>query len=323
MRRLKELAKSIAAEVREHIASSVAPLGARLDGLENAVAELPASRNGIDGDPGERGEKGDPGPAGKDGRDGADGKDGAPGPAGEKGEKGDSGPAGKDGLDGVDGKDGAPGASGEKGEKGDPGPAGRDGGNGVDGKDGARGLDGKDGRDGRDGKDGESGRDALAVVPLDGIDPAKTYPRGTWAFHRGGTICALRATDPIGEDGLLKAGWAVAMEGIFQRTETWIDEGREVETLTEFTSGRRHVDTIITSMVRYRGVYKDGTDYRCGDLVTWGGSVWHCEVSLTSARPDAGNADWKLAVKRGANGRDGLPGKDARPAITAREGAPR
>lgn len=60
-----------------------------------------------------------------------------------------------------------------------------------------------------------------------------------------------------------------------------------------------------------RGVYVDGAEYAPGDVVTWAGSVWICQAP-TVQKP--GQADtWRLAVKRG---RDGKDGKDAAPAKT-------
>jgi hypothetical protein len=51
----------------------------------------------------------------------------------------------------------------------------------------------------------------------------------------------------------------------------------------------------------YRDVYKEGEAYERGDLVTWGGSVWHCDKA-TNAKP--GTDDWTLAVKKGRDGKD-------------------
>jgi hypothetical protein len=59
-----------------------------------------------------------------------------------------------------------------------------------------------------------------------------------------------------------------------------------------------------------RGVFKDGTEYDKGDGVTWGGSFWIAQRD-TQSKPDAGNGDWRLAVKKG---RDGKDAKDARTA---------
>lgn len=52
-----------------------------------------------------------------------------------------------------------------------------------------------------------------------------------------------------------------------------------------------------------RGVYRDGSEYKAGDGVTWGGSFWIAQKD-TSAKPDAGD-DWRLSVKRGRDGKHG------------------
>lgn len=56
-------------------------------------------------------------------------------------------------------------------------------------------------------------------------------------------------------------------------------------------------------VMRYRQVYQEGKDYDRGDTVTWGGSLWHCE-GKTSAKPDAPDSGWRLAVKKGRDGKD-------------------
>lgn len=57
----------------------------------------------------------------------------------------------------------------------------------------------------------------------------------------------------------------------------------------------------------FEGVYQEGQSYDKGNLVTWGGSSWHCNAA-TTAKPGDGSKDWTLMVKRGRDGRDG---KDA------------
>jgi hypothetical protein len=52
-----------------------------------------------------------------------------------------------------------------------------------------------------------------------------------------------------------------------------------------------------------RGVFKDGTAYRSGDGVTWGGSFWIAQRD-TKSKPDANTGDWRLAVKKGRDGKD-------------------
>jgi len=57
-------------------------------------------------------------------------------------------------------------------------------------------------------------------------------------------------------------------------------------------------------VVLYRGVYRDGETYDAGDAVTWGGSLW-IALRRTASKPGDGSADWRLAVKKGRDGRDG------------------
>lgn len=54
-----------------------------------------------------------------------------------------------------------------------------------------------------------------------------------------------------------------------------------------------------------RGVYREGQTYEHGDAVTWGGSLWIAQRE-TSAKPETGS-DWRLAVKRGRDGKDATP----------------
>jgi hypothetical protein len=52
-----------------------------------------------------------------------------------------------------------------------------------------------------------------------------------------------------------------------------------------------------------RGVFKDSGDYERGDAVSWGGSVWIAQRATTD-KPDGPDSGWRLAVKRGRDGRD-------------------
>ena len=55
--------------------------------------------------------------------------------------------------------------------------------------------------------------------------------------------------------------------------------------------------------MRYRGVWHEGMECRVGDLVTHSGSIFYCHAPTTKMRPGP-SADFQLAVKRGANGKD-------------------
>lgn len=56
-------------------------------------------------------------------------------------------------------------------------------------------------------------------------------------------------------------------------------------------------------VVLYRGIYHEEATYDAGDAVTWGGSLW-IALRRTSAKPGDGSTDWRLAVKKGRDGRD-------------------
>jgi len=65
------------------------------------------------------------------------------------------------------------------------------------------------------------------------------------------------------------------------------------------------VHEIKTAIVLDAGVWKDGTAYVAGDGVTLGGSFFIAQTA-TSAKP-GGSDDWRLAVKRGNDGKDLRP----------------
>lgn len=54
----------------------------------------------------------------------------------------------------------------------------------------------------------------------------------------------------------------------------------------------------------FEGVYQEGKAYERGSMVTWGGSMWHCNEP-TSSKPQDGVKVWTLAIKRGRDGKDG------------------
>jgi Collagen triple helix repeat (20 copies) len=65
------------------------------------------------------------------------------------------------------------------------------------------------------------------------------------------------------------------------------------------------VHEIKTAIVLDAGVWKEGTAYQAGDGVTLGGSFFIAQAE-TSAKPGKSD-DWRLAVKRGTDGRDWRP----------------
>lgn len=231
--------------------------------------DLRDGRDGKDGVPGERGEKGDAGEKGEQG---------PPGPKGDKGEAGPEGPAGIPGEPGAVGEPGPQGVQGERGltgEKGEPGPAGKDGADGRDGKDGApgeRGERGEKGEPGRDGKEGPAG--AKGDAGRDGRDGSP------------------------GRDGKDGFGFDDLNVELAEDQRTVVHRFRKGETVKEF---RTALPVVID-----RGVFKEGSAYAKGDGVTYGGSFWIAQRD-TGERPEASDA-WRLAVKRGRDGKDGAKG---------------
>lgn len=60
------------------------------------------------------------------------------------------------------------------------------------------------------------------------------------------------------------------------------------------------------SEFKYCGVWQPGTVYRESNSVTDSGSLWMCMAPQTTQRPGDG-PDWRLAVKRGKDGKDARP----------------
>lgn len=66
------------------------------------------------------------------------------------------------------------------------------------------------------------------------------------------------------------------------------------------------------SVPTYRGVFDRDVEYKAGDFVTYGGSMWHCNgkdlwLGLDEHPVPGKSAAWTLAVKCGRDGRDAKP----------------
>ena len=309
----KELAQRVMTALERFVARATEQAERRFETLlEQRVAAIPTIKGdpgepgqpGEPGKPGPVGEKGDPGPAGVgiakiyDTEDGTertlvvvttDGQEKAfPLLPGLPGAKGDAGPPGKDGPPGADGKQGEKGERGERGERGEK---------------------GEQGETGRDGLDGPPGRDALQVDPVE-LDPAKRYRKGEWATFRGGLLKASRATDAFPEDGdLEKAGWRVVINGLAEvAVEIGENDPRSFGVALKYTDGRIVMKTARLPVVLDRGVWKEGA-YEQGDGVTWDGSFWIAQRSTAPGEKPKESDAWRLSVKRGSHGRDGLRGE--------------
>lgn len=202
-------------------------------------------------------------------------------PAPERGEKGEAGPVGAAGRDGV----GLAGAVIDRsgvlvltltdGTTRDLGV--------VVGKDGAQGPQGEPG-----GK-GETGERGPAGIP--GADGAKGDP---------GEPGRDGADGKDGRDGLNgRDGFG------FDDLTVEQDDERSFKLIFAQGDARKEFPFVLP-VVLDRGVFKAEETYSAGDGVTWGGSYWIAQRE-TSAKPDTPDSGWRLAVKRGRDGKDAKP----------------
>ena len=272
--------------IKEYVSGALLSLSQKVKELETQIQSIPQPIKGEMGEPGPKGESivGPPGPAGKDGKDGADGHDG------------------KDGRDGKDGKDGES-IIGPRGEKGDPG-------NSVVGPEGPVGPRGEKGEAiaGPPGKDGADGRDAVQIDILPTIDFSRSYPRGTYGCYGGGILRAYRNTVPGEDQEFEKLGWETVVGGIRGVDITCSEDFRQVK-IAALVTGKPPYETafMIPTMI-YRDIYKPENDYLRGDVVTYSGCAWHCQVDHPKGYPGK-SEEWRMMVKSGRDGKDGEKGE--------------
>jgi hypothetical protein len=166
---------------------------------------------------------------------------------------------------------GPPGDKGEPGERGEKGEAGADGSN---GRDGAGLVDGFINRDGH-----------LIATLSDGT--TKDF----------GEIVGKDGRD--GEPG--KDGF-----GFDDMDACVLDDDRTIE-LSFRRGDEEKAFTFKWPVPVDRGVYKAGETYQPGDCVTWGGSLWIAQKE-TGEKPDSPESGFRLAVKRGRDGKDAKVG---------------
>jgi hypothetical protein len=167
----------------------------------------------------------------------------------------------------------------------------------VAGPPGEKGEPGERGENGADGKDGADGRGVRnLLIDRDG-ELVATMDDGT-----------VKSLGPVigkdGADGTDGAPGKDGRDGIdldsFDAIVT--DDDRTVE--LKFVSGEtERVASFKWPVMMDRGVYKAGDTYDAGDAVSWGGSVWVAQKQ-TDAKPDTAESGWRLAVKRGRDGKD-------------------
>lgn len=214
---------------------------------------------------------------------------------GEKGEPGVRGEKGEPGLRGERGADGDRGPQGEKGERGEPGPQGPAGEPGPQGAAGRDGVDGKDGAPGPRGEQGPAGKD----VTVDQVWPLLEAAHAKWAldFERRAQeqLQAAIAAVPRPKDGI---------DGLSIED---LDVQHDGDGNVTFTFARGDVKKSFSiRLPRFKdcGVFRDDVKYREGDGVSFGGSLWLAQRDDPEDKPGSGNGHWRLAVKKGRDGRD-------------------
>lgn len=170
----------------------------------------------------------------------------------------------------------------------------------------------KDGRDGADGRDGIDGKSFTLEDVQSIVTAAITQKQAEWAldFERRATERHDRwlASLPLPKDG--KDGKDAF--GLKDFSAAVDSDGRTV--LLTFKNDERTEHAHLTfPVVIDRGVWKekrdDGFLYEKGDGVSFGGSFWIAQVDDPQGKPEV-SKDWRLAIKRGRDGKDGRNGID-------------
>lgn len=158
-------------------------------------------------------------------------------------------------------------------------------------------------------KDGEPGKDGASVT-LEDVTGILEIAVSKWAleFERRAQDTIQKSLDKIvqpkdgspGKDGRDGLG--------FDDLQVEYD-GEKTITLKMQRGDVVKEANIVMPIVIDKGIYKDGQTYLPGDGVTWAGSYWICK-SKSAVKPDSADSGWRLAVKRGRDGKDGINGID-------------
>lgn len=75
-------------------------------------------------------------------------------------------------------------------------------------------------------------------------------------------------------------------------------DGKSLQLIRTFGDGNQKTTEIELPQLAYMGVFDAEKHYQKGDLVTHGGSMWHCNEA-NSDKPDESGGAWTLCVKKG------------------------
>jgi hypothetical protein len=146
-------------------------------------------------------------------------------------------------------------------------------------------------------KDGDPGKS----FTIDDLRPMFEAEQAKWAleFERRAADVLQHAIDkmPVPKDGRN----ALELEDL---NFSLGDDGRTLA--VKFARGELVKEWQVTFAVPLDcGVYRPESHYAKGDGVTFGGSWWIAQKDAPQGKPDSGNGDWRLSVKKGRDGKDG------------------
>lgn len=163
----------------------------------------------------------------------------------------------------------------------------------------------------KDGRDGVDGRSFTADEAKSMVDAAVTKAvqdaQQTWAldFERRAQDLFQRAYErmPIPKDG--KDGRdAIDVEGFDMSLD-----GRDLTVSLKRGDAVIAIKSIRVPGFEDRGVYRDTEQYEKGDGVSFGGSFFIAQKDHPQGKPEQ-SRDWRLAIKKGRDGKDGRNGID-------------
>jgi len=174
----------------------------------------------------------------------------------------------------------------------------------------------QDGENGRPGADGAPGRDGASIT-LDDVRPMLEAELAKWAldFERRAQGVLERAVEripapPAGKDGRDGVDGKNGRDGLALRHLSVEQVDERTMTLTLRDDERVEHVHLAFPVVIDRGVYREGDSlYEKGDGVSFGGSFWIAQKDAPDGKPGM-SSDWRLAVKKGRDGKDGRNGID-------------
>lgn len=154
---------------------------------------------------------------------------------------------------------------------------------------------------GKDGERGPAGADGKSFT----LDDARALLEPEickWAldFERRAQDTLQRSLDrmPKAKDGKDGTNGKDGQDGLGFDDVTVEHDGERGFTIKYVRGDQVKQFTFVIPVVLDKGYYREGESFEKGDGVTFGGSYWIAQT-VTRSKPETGNDDWRLAVKKG------------------------